>query len=142
MRKSVVQARRHNFKDQHRLDISGVSSALAFEYSSVCFLYTPQVVRIRTFLQSTPATASAHNEAKLSSHPNSSWGANSAAQSPFASSVHDRYILRINESRKVWICSYALHYALLEVCVFVASACLLTKRSFDFCSEPAGEVED
>jgi hypothetical protein len=45
MRKSIIEALDHSFKDQYRLGISGVSSAL--EYSSVCFLYAPQVGRIR-----------------------------------------------------------------------------------------------
>jgi hypothetical protein len=61
---------------------------------------------------------------------------------PSASTVHDSYILDINEPSKVWICSYALIYAVLEVCVFATCACFLTKRSFDFRHEPAGEVED
>jgi hypothetical protein len=139
MHKSIVQARRHSFKNQYSLGISGVSSA--FEYSSVCFLYTPQVGRIRAFFQLTPPGATAHNEAPVSPE-HCGLGANMAVQSPFASSVYDRYILDINEPRKVWICSYALHYALLEVCVFVTSACLLTKRSSDFRPEPAGDVED
>jgi hypothetical protein len=138
MRKSIVQALRHNFKDQYSLDISGVSSAL--EYSSVCFLYTPQVGRMRTFLQTTPATATAHGEAPSSSG-RTIWGATAAAQLPFASTVHDSYILDINEPSKVWICSYALIYAVLEVCVFATGACFLTKRSFDFRHEPAGEAE-
>jgi hypothetical protein len=145
MHKSIVQARRHSSEDRYRLDISSVSSGLALEYSSVCgcfLLYTPQVGRIRTFLQTTPATAgSAYIEAPMSSE-HCCLGANSTVQSPFASEAHDSYILVINEPRKVWICSYALDYALLEVCVFVTSACLLTKRSSDFRPEPAGDDED
>jgi hypothetical protein len=91
MCKSIVQARRHRFKNRYRLDISGISSVLALEYSSVYFLlYTPQVGRIRTFLQTTPATASAYTEAQHS-EDHCGLGANSAVQSPFASSVHDSY---------------------------------------------------
>jgi hypothetical protein len=140
MRKSIVQALGHSFKDRYSLGISGVSSAL--EYSSFCFLYTPQEVgRIRTFLQKTTSTTTAHGEAPSSSW-RTRWGASFATQFAFASTVHDRYILRINESRKVWICSYALHYAALEVCVFATSACFVSKRSFEFRHETTGKAED
>jgi hypothetical protein len=134
----AVQARRHSFKDQYCLGISGVSSL--FEYSSVCFMSTPQAGRIHTILQSTRLHgATAQSEAPSSSMRRS--GANIAIF-PFTSTVHDSYILDINEPRKVWICSYALCYAGLEVCVFVTSACLLTKRPFDFRHETTGEVEE
>jgi hypothetical protein len=96
MRKSIVQPRRHSFKDQYRLAVSCISSVLALEYISVYFLlYTPQV-----------ASASAYIEAPHS-EAHCGWGANSTVQSPFGSSDHDSYILDINEPRKVWICSYA-----------------------------------
>jgi hypothetical protein len=93
MRKSIVQARRHSFKDPYHLGISGVSSAL--EYSSVCFLYTPQVGRIRTALQSTPNGATAQSKAPSSSRR--IVGTNIAVQLPLAPTVHDSYMFDINE---------------------------------------------
>ncbi len=118
IRQQTPKALDNAFSELFRILISGVFSVCIC--SRVILLYTPQEVghTIRNFLQTTPRLQfTALEKQKVPS-------ATIALQLPFASTlVHNSYILDI---------SYALSYAVLEVCEFVTSACFLTKRSLDF----------
>jgi hypothetical protein len=137
IRRQIPQALDNAFSELFRLLISAVLSAC--KYSRVVFLYAPQEVgRIRTFLQKTTSTTTAHGEA-VSSSWRTRCGASRATQFPaVCTTVDESVVLGINKPRHAFILSYAL----LEVCVFCTRACFVSKCSFEFRHEATGEVED
>jgi hypothetical protein len=135
--RQCLEAFDYGFSDLFRPAISGEFSTSEYSGEFVWLDEAPQVGHIRNFLQKTTSTT-AHDEA-----PSSSWrtrrGASHATQSPAISiTVDERFVLEINKIHHAYIGSYAL----LEVSVFRTSACFLSKCSFEFRHESAGDVEE